>query len=130
MLPITGDIVAGMAAAFLTLSFSQSKLIANGSEGEIALHVAEAGVEDTINKLTAYSKAWIKNGYTDPVYALGTAPDFAIIATTANSITVTGTVNGGTFQAILTTTLAGAPRVYTGPFAPTAPPHGYLLPSN
>ena len=60
-------IVAGMAAAFLSLSFSQSKLIANGSEGEVALHIAEAGVEDTVNKLTAYSKAWLKNNNAAPV---------------------------------------------------------------
>lgn len=119
-------IVAGMAAAFLTLSFSQSKLISNGSEGEVALHIAEAGVEDMINKLTAYSKDWIKAGNVDPTYATA-KPDYSILAQNAATITTTGKINGGTFTTTLSSTTAGSTDAYTGPFSPTAPVNGYLI---
>jgi hypothetical protein len=121
-------IMGGMAAAFLTLSFSQSKAASNGSEREVALHIAEAGIEDTINKLTGYSFAWLKAGNATPVVPTGNpTPDYMIFA--GATVTNIGTVNSGTFSAVVTNTTPGATVVYTGPFAPTAPPNGYLITS-
>jgi hypothetical protein len=123
-------IVGGMAAAFLTLSFSQSNSIAIGSEREVALHIAESGVEDTINKLTAYSRDYVKAGNATPVFA-SPAPDYALIGQPIKVVTVTGTVNAGTYSAAvadasgLAVDAAGNPVAFGGPFFAG----GYLITS-
>jgi hypothetical protein len=149
-------IVGGMAAAFLTLSLSQSKAISSGSDREMALHVAEAGVEESINRLTAYSIDWLAAGNiapatpvppTYPTAKIANAnPDQAVlgkptlIAATAYhaayyAVVIVGTVNGGTFRAELSNTGNNAVNtVYTGPFAPPpgvnwTPTSGYAPPT-
>src|SRR5947207_814881 len=47
-------IIAGLAAAFVTLTTSQSNATRKSSNSETALYVAEAGLEDTINLMNAY----------------------------------------------------------------------------
>jgi len=118
-------VVGGMAVAFLTLSFSQASTISNGSEREVALHIAEAGIEDSINKLTAYSYDYVACGNAAPVYPFGsytTTPDQSVIA--QNLPIVTGTVNEGTFSAAITRP-GGATPVFAGPFLAS----GYLITS-
>jgi hypothetical protein len=128
-------VVGGMAAAFLSLSLAQTKAISTGSDREIALHVAEAGIEDAINKLTGYSIDWVNQGNKEPVWA-GTPPDYNVIGISApvNSLvnvaggidaqgnlsknkwvnqvnqtaTINGTVNGGTYTVAVTSTSAVA----------------------
>lgn len=102
-------IVGGMAAAFLTLSFSQSTQASLGSEREVALHVAEAGVEDTINKLTAYSQAYAQNNNQTP----SSSADFMVISN--STPTITGNMNGGTFTATVANP-SGTTPVYQGPY--------------
>lgn len=133
-------IVGGMAAAFLTLSTSQSRLISNGSDQEIALHIAEAGIEDTLNKLTAFSQGYINNNNVNPTTPAGA--DYLLIGgpgtfvqvngTAVATIVIGGSVNGGTYTAWLQNTTPGAATVFTGVFAPptgAAPPNGYLITS-
>lgn len=118
-------VVGGMAVAFLTLSFSQATTISNGSEREVALHIAEAGIEDSLNKLTAYSYDYIAAGNTNPTYPFGSytsTPDHSVIS--QNLPIVTGTVNEGIFSAAITRP-GGATPVYAGPFLAS----GYLITS-
>src|SRR5262245_35561481 len=101
-------IVAGMSAAFLMLSFSQRKYVAESSESELTLHVCEAGVEDTINKMQAYALEWAKTK-TTPI--LGTNYDFSVFGTNlaATTITLTGSINGGTYSVAIQNNKGTAP---------------------
>lgn len=52
-------IMAGLGAAFLTLSFYQNKATFNAAMSEGALYSCEAGLEDALNKMNAYAQsAW------------------------------------------------------------------------
>src|SRR6185436_19081597 len=95
-------IIAGMAAAFLMLSFNQSKFITESSESEATLQICEAGIEDAINKLQAYADKWKVNKAT-PIAPSGilTSADYYCFAdpaqATATQFSFTGNINGGTW---------------------------------
>ena len=78
-------IVAGMSAAFLMLSFNQRKFISEASDSELTLHVAEAGVEDTINKMQAYGLKWAVNKL-PPSPPLTTNFDYHLFQTDTTSL--------------------------------------------
>jgi type II secretory pathway pseudopilin PulG len=117
-------IVGGIAAAFLMLSFSQSSVIAKSSESEIALHIAEAGIDDSLNQLQAYADEWVKTSavpdWTLPPWS-GTKPDFAVYADPVPI--VTGKVNRGSYSVSITNKPTAAPvgtpftTAVTTPFA-------------
>lgn len=68
-------IVAGLGAAFLTISFRQNLTTYNASVSEGALTGAEAGLDDAIQKLNAFVKyTW--QGNDDDTNATFTAPAF------------------------------------------------------
>jgi len=100
-------IVGGIAAAFLMLSFSQSNVIAKSSDSEVALHIAEAGIDDTLNKLSAYANDWAQKIVTP------TTSDYIVIANPAPIIK--GNVNRGSYVATLEDIPSTSP-VFTTPF--------------
>jgi Tfp pilus assembly protein PilX len=87
-------VLAGIGAAFFSVSLARQSVTSVASSSDSALHIAEAGVDDAINKLNAYAN------YSGTV---PTSADFACIGisltasdgTTYNQ--VTGTVNGGSY---------------------------------
>ena len=99
-------LVAGMSAAFLMLSFNQRKFSSEASESELTLHLAEAGVDDTLNKMQAYALAWAANKTTP---SIPTSWDFAFVGGTPTQVTPpppappyyivtnSGAINGGTW---------------------------------
>src|SRR5689334_12226280 len=99
-------IIAGMAAAFLMLSFNQSKFITEASESEATLQICEAGVEDAINKLQAYALKW---SVTKSAPVLTPNYDFAAIGGAGASITLTGSANGGTWSVTIVNNKGSAP---------------------
>src|SRR5687768_3404858 len=104
-------IVGGTAAAFLMLSFSQSSVIAKSSESEVALHIAEAGIDDALNKLNAYATEWVKTS-TTPLLS-PTQYDFMVMSNP--SPVVTGNINRGSFSVTVTNS-AGTLPAFQNPF--------------
>ncbi len=106
-------IAAGMAAAFLSLAFAQSNNIGKASRGEIALHVAEAGIDDAINKLNAYAIDFVANGSKAPTYT-SPIPDYAEIQNPSPAFK--GSMNQGTYVVTLANT-AGTSPAFVDPFS-------------
>lgn len=88
--------VGGMASAFLTVSLSYSNATARGSVSEMSLHIAEAGIDDAVNKINAYV-AWQYAG------GVGVVPgnfDFAPIPLVDPAVPgtwITSNINGGSY---------------------------------
>ncbi|MBI2933403.1 MAG: pilus assembly PilX N-terminal domain-containing protein [Planctomycetes bacterium] len=83
-------VCAGLATAFITLMLAQNQVTSNASESEMALYVAESGIDAAVNELNAgvdYGNDGIGN--------------------------VTGQVNGGAFTVALLDT-DGVPTVFAG----------------
>lgn len=125
-------IVAGLGAAFATLSFSQSSATMKSANSESSLYMAEAGLEDTINKMNAYADAewtWLKQNPTMqfsqfPLYGgMTLLTDYNVFGTIAtvvvNGVTTTQSVlpvkavNGGTYSVTVTPAFDGQKRPYT-----------------
>jgi Tfp pilus assembly protein PilX len=106
--------VAGLSAAFLSLAFSQSRTTFGATMSDMAFHTAEAGIDDTINKMNAYAQAVGKpNGVVPP------GADFGVIAIVVTSPTgkgpvnlVAGNVNGGSYSVEISPPYAGR-GIYT-----------------
>lgn len=101
-------IVAALAAAFLGVSASRSRTTFNASVSDMALHIAEAGIDDTINKMNAYQKLLSDGGVVSP------SADFAVLAV------VVATPGGGTKNVVTGSVNRGSYTVdvipaYTGP---------------
>lgn len=113
-------VAAGMAAAFLTLAFNQSSKTSEASRAELAMHVAESGIDDAINKLNAYAIAYEispipanKDGSKPLVFA--PIPDYAVMQD--NLPILKGSVNGNPFEVHVTNTNPAAPTpVFQGAF--------------
>ena len=117
-------IVAGLGAAFVTLSTSQARTTLKSSVSEMSLYVAEAGLEDAINKMNAYASAewaWLKQNKTMTpadfaVYGgMPTGTDYNVFGYVVNgqSVLPPGTVNGGTYRVTITPPFTGDKRPYT-----------------
>ncbi|HVR83870.1 MAG TPA: hypothetical protein VMU54_06125 [Planctomycetota bacterium] len=101
-------IVGGLAGAYLSLSYGQSKTTFGATQSDMAFHTAEAGIDDAINKMNAYAQA------SGSQAGLPQNADFAVIGTAVASPTgngtvnlVNGTVNGGTYSVEISPIYAG-----------------------
>ncbi|HVE42218.1 MAG TPA: hypothetical protein VNM14_20205 [Planctomycetota bacterium] len=128
-------LIGGLSAAFVSMSYTQSKTTFNATEGENSLNMAEAGIDDAINKLNALcAKAWKGDDATTKA-ALTAVPgtigasyvispsitsdkDFYAVNTgtltaTGTQTTYTGTVNRGTFDVTISPSFIGIGVTYT-----------------
>lgn len=134
-------LIGGLSAAFVSMSYTQSKSTFGATSSETALNMAEAGIDDSINKLNALmAKAWLGDDATTKA-ALTAVPgtvgasyviapavtsdkDFYVVnvgslsSTGATVTTYSGTVNRGTFDVTISPSFIGA-----GTYTITA--HGY-----
>lgn len=102
-------IVGGLAGGFLSLSLSRNQVTYGATQSDRAFHIAEAGIDDVINKMNAYAQATGGQGGTVP-----TGADFAVIgiptqSPTGNGIVnlVLGTVSGGSYSVEVSPAYAG-----------------------
>lgn len=82
-------IVAGMASAFLIISTTQNRTTFNASVSDICLHMAEAGIDDTINKMNGYGAASEGNSTVS-------SADYMCMSTVITDSVGTKNVNSGT----------------------------------
>lgn len=86
-------ILAGMGAAFVSIALAQGRMTTRAASSEGALHIAEGGLDDAINRMNAFA-----NASTVPPEA-----DFAVIGRTVTlpdgsvGTQVTGSINRGTY---------------------------------
>lgn len=133
-------VTAGLGTAFLTLSYTQNRATFNASTSEISLYIAEAGLEDAINKMNAYaSAAWAymrDNNLSEPTgYTPSTGADFNCFFTTYDYVAGRSPIpksilvragafpgtpgynqfsfNGGTYSVEITPAFDGSRRAYT-----------------
>ncbi len=134
-------ITAGLGAAFLTLSYHQNKSTFSASISETSMYVAEAGLEDCLNKMNAYANAaWTymrDHNLSEPgSFNPPTGSDFACFqrshdyvpggqTPTAKSVMVRPNMypgmpgynlfsfNGGTYSVEITPAFDGSRRPYT-----------------
>lgn len=81
-------ILGGIAAAFFSLTVTSHKTTTNASNADGAFHVAEAGLDDAMNKLVAFAAA-PDNKAADYYHVYGDP--------TAKTHSLTGEINGGSF---------------------------------
>lgn len=82
-------ILAGIGAAFFSISLSRSRTTHNASSRDGVLHIAEAGIDDMINRMSAW-------GMKAPGVELNTA--YTVIKTdVGGKAVITGNVNGGSY---------------------------------
>jgi hypothetical protein len=81
-------ILAGIGAAFFSFALARGQVTSKASSSDSALHIAEAGIDDMINRMSAWGM-----GYS------GTASVYTVIKTDVGGGKgqITGTVNGGTY---------------------------------
>jgi hypothetical protein len=99
-------IVGGLAVAFLSLSLAQNRTTFNASVSDMAFHVAEAGIDDSINKMNAYAY-WTEGQGNTVLPSAKANADFAVIGIPVQTSTglgniVTGGVNSGTYSVEIT----------------------------
>jgi Tfp pilus assembly protein PilX len=123
-------LIGGLSVAFVSMTYSQNKTTYNATQSETALNMAEAGVDDAINKLNALmQKAWkgddatTKAALTPVPTSLGAT--YQIVPSLATSLdyycvnvgtltsaglqtSYTGAVNRGTFDVLISPPFIGA----------------------
>ena len=90
-------IMGGVAAALFSLTVSSHKTTLNASNADGAFHVAEAGIDDVMNRLVAYAAVY------DPDNPKSVSADLVGIA----SGQVTGSVNRGSYTVAIDPPYAG-----------------------
>ncbi len=96
-------VLAATGAAFFSIALARQRTTARASTSESVLHIAEAGLDDAVNKMTAYA-----NTANPP-----TGADFAVIGTSTTSAKygtvtqVSGAVNNGSYTVFIIPAYAG-----------------------
>ncbi|HEX7899116.1 MAG TPA: collagen-binding domain-containing protein [Planctomycetota bacterium] len=105
-------IMAGIGGALFSLAISEQRTTQNASRADAVYYVAEAGIDDAVNKLKAYAAT----AETTAPYELPDAyksADFAVIASILKDASgntyneITGTFQSGTFTVTVTPAYQG-----------------------
>jgi Tfp pilus assembly protein PilX len=92
--------IAGAGAALFSLSLKGHQTTLGASNGDLAFHIAEGGIDDTLNKLNAYAA---KPSQTADYAVIGTKSSYGGV--TCNL--VTGKLNQGSYVALVEPPYAG-----------------------
>jgi Tfp pilus assembly protein PilX len=106
-------IVGGLGTAFFEVVSSQSRRTFDASESELSFHVAQSGIDDTINKMNGYAAASFS-----PNLQTYDQADYMVLATPVKcdgggtKNVVAGSISGGSYTVDVTPAYSGT-AVYT-----------------